>query len=279
MKTFKTIGMACLAIAASINFTACGDDDDDQVKVEENLIKNEYGIITNQKRLVKAEATSDGDDETSIFAFSYDENGRLISASENFGSDFGSTRFTWGNGSISVAYNSNFNGTYSNTYTLADNLVRKQEYEGGNGYTLTYDSSDRLIKMNNNGYECYTFTWDNRQVTKILYERGKDAVLYEITYSKKTCNGWFPTNIIAEDLNYILWVHPELTGVRITQLPESSYIKFIEEGKTVYEQKSKLNYTFDKDGYVKNFNVEVTERDLEDNSTYTGNTLWTLTWE
>jgi hypothetical protein len=45
MKTFRLIGMALLAVVMCVNFTSCSDDDDP--------IKNDDGIITNQKKLME----------------------------------------------------------------------------------------------------------------------------------------------------------------------------------------------------------------------------------
>lgn len=51
MKTFRLIGMALLAVVMCVNFASCSDDDDP--------IKNDDGIITNQKKLMEIKETSD----------------------------------------------------------------------------------------------------------------------------------------------------------------------------------------------------------------------------
>ena len=47
MKTFRLIGIAIMAILISVNFASCSSDDD------EEPIKNDDGVITNQKQLIR----------------------------------------------------------------------------------------------------------------------------------------------------------------------------------------------------------------------------------
>ncbi|KAA5427455.1 hypothetical protein F2Y83_23970, partial [Bacteroides cellulosilyticus] len=90
MKTFRLIGMALLAVVMSMNFTSCSDDDEPS--------KNDDGVITNQKQLVELRMTYE--DEVSITEYSYDSNGKLVSATNTEQYD-GSTHtstytVTWG---------------------------------------------------------------------------------------------------------------------------------------------------------------------------------------
>ena len=66
MRTFRLLGMALLAIVMCANFTACSSDDDE-------VIKDDDGVITNQKKLVEIKSTSDDGE------YSYDTKGRLVS--------------------------------------------------------------------------------------------------------------------------------------------------------------------------------------------------------
>ena len=115
MKTFRLIGMALLAVVMSINFTSCSDDD-------EEPIKNDDGVITNQKRLMEIKETN-AEGSIEIYTFSYDSKGRLISVTDSWnGKEYYTTRFTWGNNTIIATDDDD-----ANTYTLTDNLVRKQQ--------------------------------------------------------------------------------------------------------------------------------------------------------
>ena len=62
MKTFRLIGMALLAVVMCVNFVSCSDDD-------EEPIKNDDGVITNQKQLMQIKMV---DSETITWDFTYD---------------------------------------------------------------------------------------------------------------------------------------------------------------------------------------------------------------
>lgn len=158
MKTFRLIGMALLAVCVSINFTSCSDDDEEPVK-------NDDGVITNQKRLMEIKETNT-EGSIGIHTFSYDSKGRLISVTESWdGKDYYTTRFTWGNNTIIATSDENVN-----TYTLTDNLVRKQQGDGEYSKVFTYNSSNQLIKVDEIDDCSYTYTWDNGKMIKYIYK-------------------------------------------------------------------------------------------------------------
>lgn len=226
MKTFRLIGMALLAVVMCVNFTSCSDDDDP--------IKNDDGIITNQKKLMEIKETSD-DGYISIYTFSYDNQSRLTSIVDNEDghSDNNIINFTWGNNTIIATKR----GDARRTYTLSDNLVRKQQNNEGASKAFTYNSSNQLIKVDetderHSGDDCsYTYTWDNGKMTKHIYKENNSekSYVYEYTYNGKTCKGWFPNmedeGWDALDDDYIFFAHPELVGMRTNQLPEQIFSK------------------------------------------------------
>ena len=94
MKTFRLIGIAIMAILISVNFASCSSDDD------EEPIKNDDGVITNQKQLMQIKMVDSG---TITWDFTYDSKGRLISINHAEKYDDGETyrditNFTWNNG-------------------------------------------------------------------------------------------------------------------------------------------------------------------------------------
>lgn len=272
MKTFKLIGMALLAVVMSINFTSCSDDD-------EEPIKNDDGIITNQKRLMEIKETN-AEGSIEIYTFSYDSKGRLISVTDSWnGKEYYTTRFTWGNNTI-IATDDDDD---ANTYTLTDNLVRKQQGDGEYSKIFTYNSSNQLIKVDemderHSGDDCsYTYTWDNGKMTKHIYKENNSekSYVYEYTYNGKTCKGWFPNmedeGWDALDDDYIFFAHPELVGMRTNQLPEQIFSKDTEiyeyydeyfketcKSEYTYEDTVKFEYKLDKDGYVESCTVTYT---------------------
>lgn len=247
MKTFKLIGTALLAVVMCAGFASCSDDDDGS---------NDGGIVTNQKKLMEIK------DGGYTYSFSYDNQGRLTSV-DTYG---GMINFTWGNNTIIAT--DEYGKT---TYTLSNNLVREQEDEK----VFTYNSSNQLIRVDEveerDGIFS-TYVWDNRKMTKYIYNYSSDSSdepsVYEYTYNGKTCKGWFP-NMADEswdpvDDDYIFFAHPELVGMRNNQLPEQ--IKD-DEGDI-----QRFTYTFDKDGYVKSCTVT-------DGADDTDATTYTFKWE
>lgn len=290
MKTLRLLGMALLAVVMCANFVACSSDDDEG----DTPIKNDDGIITNQKRLVEMKETSD-DSETITWEFSYDSKGRLASViqTEKYGSntDRDITNFTWGNKTIVAE-----DGRSTRTYTLNDGLVRTIRDTDNNDWSnasFTYDSSNQLIAAKDVDSHNYTYittyTWENGRITKLTYD---DDSSTNITYSGKTCKGYFPL-FTPDDDGDIFYVHPELAGMRNSQLPDQMYGKDKE-----YEETEKYTYTLDKDGYVESCTVVDTdiytnpsqdlngdgvitddEKNASNTTTYTSTTNYTFKWE
>ncbi|WP_148371866.1 DUF4595 domain-containing protein [Bacteroides bouchesdurhonensis] len=275
MKTFRLIGMALLAVVMCVNFASCSDDD-------EEPIKNDDGVITNQKQLMQIKMVDDSDVIT--WDFTYDSKSRLISINHAESYDDGETyrditNFTWSNNTI-VAEDDDVISTYS----LNDNLVRTIRQTRDNSWerkrTFAYNSSNQVVNIQTTE-ESYTdtdsYTWDNDRIVKLTStEKGSyhnDEYVYEYTYNGKTCKGYFPL-YSPYDSDDIFYVHPELIGLRCSQLPDQVYSK-----DKYYENIDKFTYTFDKDGYVESCTVVGTYKNLSDNTTDTETTIFTFTWE
>lgn len=271
MKTFRLIGVALLAVC--VNFASCSDDDEPS--------KNDDGVITNQKQLMQIKMV-DGS-EIITWDFTYDSNGRLTSVNEAEKYDEETSRvitnYIWGYSIIMAKDDDN-----TRTYTLGNNLVKSiSDTEDGHDWsnaTFSYNSSNQLIAVQNidrHGTSVETYTWNNGRITKLTYtENGSyysEEDVYEYTYSGKTCKGYFPL-YSPSDNDDIFYVHPELIGLRCSQLPDQVYSK-----DDYDEETSKYSYTFDKDGYVESCTVVNTEKNLSDNTIDTYTTVFTFTWE
>lgn len=213
--------------------------------------------------------------------YSYDNQSRLTSIVDNEDghSDNNIINFTWGNNTIIATKR----GDARRTYTLSDNLVRKQQNNEGASKAFTYNSSNQLIKVDetderHSGDDCsYTYTWDNGKMTKHIYKENNSekSYVYEYTYNGKTCKGWFPNmedeGWDALDDDYIFFAHPELVGMRTNQLPEQIFSKDTEiyeyydeyfketcKSEYTYEDTVKFEYKLDKDGYVESCTVTYT---------------------
>lgn len=272
MKIFRLIGMALMAILIGVNFIACSDDDEGDTP-----IKNDDGIVTNQKKLMQMKMV--GDSETITWEFSYDSKGRLASVihTEKYGNntDRNITHYTWSNNTIIAE-----DGRSTRTYTLNDGLVRTIRDTRNNDWSnasFTYNSSKQLIATKDviqGDTYIDTYTWENGRIIGIT--DGEDYATY-ITYSGKTCKGYFPF-YNPSDNDYIFYVHPELIGLRNSQLPDQVSDKDNEE------ESEKCTYTLDKDGYVESCTfISIGKGQLDptpnNRTTYTNTTTLTFKWE
>lgn len=271
MRTFRLIGMAVIAIMMCVNFAACSSDDDEIVKSDDEIIKNEDGIITNQKKLIEIKDV--GDKYTHVTTFAYDSKGRVISAKIEGGKENEVINFAWANSSIVATSDGR-----STTYSLTEGLVRTSTDDNETG-TYTYDSSNQLLILEENKDEYISnYTWNNGGITKYVYKSGEgnEPTIYEYTYSGKTCKGWY-LNIDDEawdpiDNDMIFFAHPELVGMRTTQLPDQCHNKSTDKyeyyderlketckTEAIYEETIKYTYKLNSDGYVESVTGENTE--------------------
>lgn len=263
MKTFRLIGMALLAVVMCVNFASCSSDDDE-------IIKDDDGVITNEKKLVEMKETDD-EGHTDVMEFSYDSKGKLISVvqkcSEENNSDI--TNITWGGNTFKESSDGE-----SIIYSINDGLVRTGSETDGSNYSFVYNSSKQLTTYQyGDKYDTSTknLTWENGKVSKIAY----DKELSEITYNNQTCKGYFPLMVLmVEDDFKVMLAHPELVGMRTSLLPSQSYSKEVQKGEqyddyyketykyeNIYEVTAKFTYKLTGDGYVES--VTVAETNLE----------------
>ena len=133
MKTLRLLGMALIAIFVSVNFAACSSDDDE-------IIKDDDGVITNEKKLVEMKETYK--DDTNVMTFSYDSKGKLISVVEkDYSNESYITNITWGKNIVKESFNS---GNDAITYSIIDGLARTGLEPNGNSYSFAYNSSKQL---------------------------------------------------------------------------------------------------------------------------------------
>lgn len=265
MKAFRLIGMALLAIVMSANFTACSSDDDE-------ITKDDNGVITNQKKMVEMKMTTNSETVTS--ELSYDTKGRLVSIThtEKYGSntDRDITNITWGENSVKESSDGE-----SISYSLTDGLIRTGSDTDDRDYSFAYNSSKQLTTYQygrKNDLNTRTLTWDNGKITKIVYsDNHDDDLTSEITYGNQTCKGYFPlVALMVEDDFKLMIAHPELIGMRYTQLPSQINSK---DGNVEY--KEEYTYKLDKNEYVESCTIKETKTGSID--IYTTN--YTFKWE
>lgn len=276
MKTFRFIGMALFAVLMCVNFTSCSGGDDDPTEEPE-----EGGVVVNGKNLVKIVGKSANGSYSETYTFSYDNKGRLIAATE--AEEEGGYKETdtfelvWGDDAIKVTEKSTYSGsiyTESYIFTLKNGLVQYEDEEDGARGTYTYNSSNKLIKYSNSEDWTNTAIWDGDKLVSIS-DSDDDATL---KYGNSCKKGYFPfiaTMIDTGECPLLFMAHPEIAGMRTTQLPTSITWTHTDDysGKTDSET-STMEYEFDKEGYISKIIGKETDSDGS-TDTY----IYTLTWQ
>ena len=245
MKTFRMIGMALFAVLMCVNFASCSSDDN----LSEEPEKEEGGVVVSGKKLTKIVFKSDnGDNYTETYTFSYDNQGRLIEATEIYEDEYeketDTYQFTWGDDAIKVNERSN-GGSYADNYTLTlkDGLVQSSTNDDE---IFTYNQSNRFVRGENE-WSTTTAIWDGSKLMSVTEDDDDDATL---TYEKSCQKGYFPfiASIIDFSCVPLFMAHPEIAGMRTNQLPAS--ITWTYSGYDDDTETSILSYEFDNEGYV-----------------------------
>ena len=257
--------MALFAVLMCVNFVACSSGDDEPETKEE-------GVVTSAKKLVGIV------DASSPYAasFVYDNKNRLTNIMiKKDGNIYMSAEWIWGDDIIMRKYTNGVGVTSSSgTYKLNNGLVIDY-YDDKN----EYNSSNQLISVYDGAI---LFTWENKLLTKIEGNNGRYAKIY---YGNNNCKGYFPLmaqiifSTIGYDISYFIGhyglyiAHPELTGIRTTQLPN----KIVETDENE-EVESNLGYTFSNDGYIESCTIRKTTT-YSDGRIVSENIVYTFKWQ
>ena len=270
MKTLRFIGMVLFAVLMCVNFASCSSDDD---PTEE---KEEGGVVVSGKKLVKIIYKSTDDSYSETYTFSYDNKGRLVAATimeaEEDNSSTDTFDFIWGDDVVKVTEKSTYsysNSTYTESYILIlkNGLVQYEDYGNDGTGTYTYNSSNRFVKFSDGGYGTETAIWDGDNL--VATSDGDDDS--KLTYGETCSKGYFPfiaTIIDAGKCEALFMAHPEIAGMRTTQLPTS--ITWTYDGYYGTESEtSTMEYKFNKEGYIS----KIIGKSTDSNGEYT------LTWQ
>lgn len=275
MKTFRMIGIALIAVLISVNFTSCSGNDDDPSN-------DEGGNIAVSKKLVEIKAVEESGEEKG-FDFTYNHDGNVLTANyfrnDGISNYFDNSTFTWGDNTVieSVKNSSHIADTY--TYKFTNGLI-----SSNNDYSYAYDSSNRLTSctsiLSTNRYSEVFYTWSNDKLTKIsISDNYIGEKTIEITYSGKKCKGYF--TFIEEDFivgnGNLVHAHPELYGLKITELPSKITIKDYYDTKII-----ELSYTLDKEGYITSYTTKNNKKSGNDEvgyKEYEYTTIYSFKWQ
>lgn len=251
--------MVLFAILMCVNFASCSSSDDDPTEEPE-----EGGVVVSGKKLVKF--VTDGGDWKETWKLKYDNKGRLIEATEkDEGSNEGSYshQFAWGDDAIILK--SGYNNK-NKIYTIKNGLLQSCD----DGASYSYNQSNRIISLNHGGFNgLATAIWNSDQ----LLAYSADGTDFTLSYEKNCNKGYSPLSPYLYIYDYIfeplLLAHPEMLGMRTTQLPTS-----VTKNDDRYNMTSTLTYEFDKEGYI----TKITEKETDSNGA-TSTCTYTLTWE
>lgn len=252
--------MALAAILLCVNFTSCSKDDDPTEETEEG------GIVVSGKKLAKIVGTGTSEDGSysEMYTFNYDSQGKLVQAVSSYEDDgYKDTRsyqFVWSDDAIKV--NCADGSGSSLTYNLNDKLVRNSD----NGDSFLYNSSNRFAKGIYEYDYVVTAIWDGDKLVSI--SREYDDVT--LKYGNSCQKGYFPfiVTMIQDnpEFSLLFMAHPEIAGIRTSQLPTSVTITNDYSGET---ETSTITYEFDKEGYISKIKVKESA----------GSSTYTLTWK
>lgn len=232
MKTFRLLRMTAIVVLMGFGFTSCSKEENSN---------------PNGKKVVKITNSTENNSNSQAIEFNYDNKGRLIETvvSQNFNNqtkDY-SIQYIWGDDVIET--------TEGYIYTLSDGLIQS---DGGDYYT--YDQSGRLVEYGNDSRWWTKVAWNNDKFVKSS-DRSSDVHTREITwtYGKSCPKGYFP---LIEQLIHLtddafFVAHPELAGIRTTQLPASCTIVDYAYGKETGTETVTFTYEFNNDGYISKF--------------------------
>ena len=268
MKTLRMIGMALFAILMCVNFTSCSSDDD---PTDEST---QYELVTSGKKLAKIEYTlSDPtNDFIEIWDFTYDSEGKLIEATfTDCYENQTTTRYTWNNSVIDVHEKRDVQGGYTNdteyeyTYNLKNGLVQ-------NLHDIKYDDTNRPKEIMGS-----TIMWDEDKLTRIStpYQVSENQTRYDFTqyyYSENgtTCNGYnpfIPFLPIDEERDFLFMVHPEIAGMRSTQIP----VSYLDQDVLGDMTQGTYSHRLDNEGYISEFR----KKEKGHRTEY----IYTMTWK
>lgn len=221
------------------------------------------GDFSNEKKLIKLASSDDF-----FISFTYDDQERLIEAKR---SDGYKQAMTWGDDAVKLSAIERYDGIeYIDSYTLSlsNGLVQSCCFDNYQPYIAVYNQSDRLIKWGDSDSEI-RISWEgDKLVSATEYDEYGYIYDYTITYEKSCRKGYFPLSIIMDlEFNfYLYFAHPELLGLRTSQLPASVTYTYDDNSSSTHI----YSYEFDNDGYIS----KVTES--------SGDSIYgilTLTWE
>lgn len=231
-----------------VNLVSCSGDDEPGAGVNDSEVKF--------KRLVEVKVDDNAGKGT--YHFDYNNEDKVV-RSNSSAYDGNDASFSWSQNKVveSTIY-------WECSYSYSNGLIESMN-ENGHEVDLTYNQSKNLTKAIQDGgmgHYTYSYSWQNGKLMKFTYgykkygeEVEKTESIYTFSYSNQTCKGFLPiavTGIVVDYYYQLFWVHPEMVGMKIVDLPTKAIVDY-EDG---YNRTENYSYTFDNEGYVKSMTIE-----------------------
>lgn len=243
-------GKLALAVLVCTGFVACSSDDDETT--------NPNGGVIGGKKITMLVRERAG-----IITFDYDSEGKLVMASNTDPFSDPRCEYTWSYNAIDYT----ISGRKHRSYVLKNNLVQKDVDEDGWSDYFYYNSASQLKKWSPDG-GLISLEWDGDKLTSVtFYDEDNSLVAKQtITYGGCCNAGYNPLIVNVVDVDEIAYAHPELFGLRSTQLPSSITTEIYEQ---IFTERN-YEYEFDEAGYITKIVGKVESEIVE---------TWTITWE
>lgn len=266
--------VATLSLLFALAFASCGDDDttgDANSRHDYAPVLNEYGIVTNSKKLAEIEKDN-GSSYHPLDIFGYDSKGRVITINNGYTV----TTLGYTDNQIVFSWQSSMSAS-SGSLSFSEGLVRSSAKAE---VSLLYETEENISHLVKAGSTVYT--WDGNR----LLTAGKS----HYSYTGKTCKGFnpilpyyfcFDTFYHTDDYDSykFLIATPELMGFRTNELPD----KREETNNWTYGNVTdSFQYTLDKEGYIEKCKVIRVREGKNGRGEYissTDTTTYTLKWK
>lgn len=263
MKIFR-IGKCLLIMMICLNCFSCSKDEyEEPAKAEDIIVPKEKKLTQIKYRFATGVITYD---------FNYDEKNRvtvIMRTNENADGQIlqrRMTNYTWKTNSI-------VNETNGSVYILDNNLVKTIYSFENYIYECSYDKGNHLIRLQDVEDPSWTELWE-WSGDKMLEYADVNGDSEKFIYSGKECKGFLPIFLTISRLyeDDIFYAHPELIGIRSSQLLDKS--EYVAGDEPYFSNTAIYNYTFDENGYVASCTIT-----NKDNSGDSDISVYTFTWQ
>lgn len=270
MKKFRLLNAALMVILLGIGFSACSKmDNEEPLATEKKLVKKTFE--SNSQNMYMSDSHT----------YSYYDDGRLkettvITKIMDRTSTY-TNKYIWDTYSVSVTETTMYNGEPMDskfTMHITDGHVKAITYDDypTESVTFKYNTSNRIANIND-GRNDINCIWDNDKLMSIKQVSVNDESAVTLTYGEpRQVKGYSPLVPIELSLNPIFIAHPELFGMKTSQIYETRTKAWSDMPEKA--NCSHFTYEFDKDGYISKITYTNKINEVDTGTVCTYNFTW-----